>query len=100
MTKPTVLEVVEKLAAQGSADQIAAFFESERVTGARKFAQGCPVAHYTESQTGRLIRASPESVHTVYRHDEPCQYAVLSGQGPVAEFMVKFDGGAYPELVA
>lgn len=95
---PTVAEVVAKLTTKGSADQIAAFFEAEKVTGTPCASFDCPVATYIRGQTGAEIRATPTSIQAAWSRTGTGNHVELNGVGPVAEFMSRFDAGDYPEL--
>ena len=99
--RPTTAEVIDKLTALGSADQIARHFETEGIVfvgGSRSF--GCPVSQYVQRETGTLVVATSRFVR-------PCNVGVfldvssdvrLDPEGPVSQFIQRFDAGGYPEL--
>lgn len=61
--KPTIPELVEKLAAQGDANQIALHLEQEGVQGQRSSAVSCVVSKYLQRESGLdYINVVPECV--------------------------------------
>lgn len=99
-TRPTVAQVVRKLETLGSADHIALFFESEHIVGVPSWAQDCPVARYVRRQTGHArIRAVPAYIETRGADGETVEKILLDrATSSLAEFMLRFDSGAYPAL--
>jgi hypothetical protein len=91
-------ELLDKLTAQGSADQIALFLEQQKITGFPSSGTSCAIAQYL-------------------RHEMPLDYSVAVGaefaavsrQGyenvtvrlsePVAQFVNHFDSQCYPNLL-
>lgn len=95
--KPTLTHVVDKLHTLGSADQIALFFQQQGVTGLPSSARFCPVAEHISRETGSYwVLVSRFTV-------TDCQVlgqSMALDDGPVADFVYRFDRGLYPELVA
>jgi hypothetical protein len=92
---PTLADVVDKLQTLGSADQIAAFFAQEGVTGSVRRVRSCPVAAYVKRETG-LVEVLATRGFVVDWHTQdgvPCR------DTPVSDFIARFDDGAYDELV-
>lgn len=94
--KPTVVDVVNKLVALGSADQIALFFEGEEIVGEPTFTDACPVANYVRRETGRRVLASWSGIYAFGHAD---RLEVEFGFEPIGAFMRKFDSLSYPALI-
>jgi hypothetical protein len=97
---PDVPDVIAKLQALGSPRQIAAFFESEGVTGYVKSAYACPVANYLVRETG-----CPDAIvdhYTVAYSPDPAErdeVNLVSIYGtPVGDFVAGFDLGLFSQL--
>lgn len=93
--RPTVTEVVAKLNTYGSADQLAAFFEQEGVTGERAEAHHCPVALYVKGQNGGEASVWRGGVSSLQRPDDRVH---LDHDCPLSQFIGNFDAGDYPAL--
>lgn len=103
--RPTVAEVVDKLAALGSGQQIAQFFEERGIVGSMGWSDTCPVANYIRRETGRWVQAG------IFTVSSPGVFAVEEGAftldvkdqvalpEPIMDFIVDFDRGKYPRLV-
>lgn len=98
--KPTGAELIDKLATQGSCDQIALFLEQEGIKGQPKRFQYCAIAAYLKRETGRAVSVGSRGA-TLYDsmdvRDKP-EY-VQWDYPQIAKFINKFDDGAYPKLV-
>lgn len=95
--KPTIPELLDKLATQGNAEQIAAYFEEQEVQGFRRKHASCPVARY-------LHREGPTRSVRVGRWFADWETALQAGHcelpDPVRDFVTNFDNGRYPALEA
>lgn len=92
--RPTVTEVVRKLETLGSPDQIALFFKQEQVFGRPCVAFECPVANYVKRETGEMTSVSGWSVTSGdVRVEFPWESAI-------SDFVARFDGFGYPDLIA
>ena len=83
--KPTVAEVVTKLQAQGSADQIALFLESEQITGWPGFGGTCAIAEYVKRATGlphAVVGGGTVQVCSSHRKTQHDGYTVLEPINP------------------
>lgn len=119
MTRPSIQEVADKLAAIGSPEQIAHFFETEGIKGYKGEADHCPVANYVRRETGLkdvcagrsgilVDLLSVDSTHLV--DSTPLTervdfYDRMTGEDseayrPISEFIRAFDGSAYPAIEA
>ena len=104
-------DALGKLAAQGSSQQIAAYFEREDIVGYRLTVSRCPVANYLRQTLGDVqddLKVFPRTNIV----NEACGEAHLRGrQGgvtvstsaylpqEVAKFALEFDRGMYSTLV-
>jgi hypothetical protein len=89
---PTVAEVLDKLAANGSARQVADHLGDRGITGWRRIAHRCPVSELVRAETGQVISLSRKG----WDSDSS------TGRTPkvVGEFVVAFDDGEFPGLDA
>lgn len=110
--KPTVAEVVSKLQAQGSADQIALFLESEQITGWPGFGGTCAIAEYVKKATGlphAEVGGGTVQVCSSHRETRNDGYTILEPINPertsydfasaVGAFIRRFDSRTYPKLL-
>lgn len=100
MSRPTTPEVVDKLNALGSKDDIALFFKSENVTGVPCRVGWCILANYLGHQTGYATLMDYRPARLEWKAgsllDSP---ETMSLTGPLLAFVRAFDHGEYPELV-
>lgn len=100
-----VYKIVNKLHALGDADHIALFFTGQKIRGVKGMVDACPVASYIHRETGDHVTVAPEAI-TAFPTDRdggywrPGESVALHREGPIVEFMARFDEGFYPELVA
>lgn len=97
---PTVPELLNKLAAHGSAQQIADYFRQEGIQGRPRQGTQCPVARLITRETGGQGTVAP----TTNAAEDPS--FASSGYGPgypmpsvVNEFALQFDKGTYEDLI-
>jgi hypothetical protein len=90
---PTVAEVIDKLQALGSANQIAQFLSGEGITGVRTLLNSCPIANYLKRETG----AEKVRVNGFWAENEERLTMYRDGT-PIPAFIARFDAGLYPEL--
>lgn len=88
-----VSEALEKLAAEGSADAIALRLQAEGVTGVVGLTTRCAVANWLFRETGMVVGVSA------------CLWKTLGAPAAsppalVADFILAFDQGDYPALIA
>lgn len=103
-----VCKIVNKLHALGDADHIALFFAQQRVRGVPGLVDSCAVAKYIQRETGHAVSVAPEAIVTfglIPRGSgcvewQPGESVALHREGPIVDFMTRFDEGFYPELVA
>lgn len=57
--KAALTGVLDKLATQGSADQVADFFRREGIVGMPSDVTSCPVARYVQRELGAVIWINP-----------------------------------------
>jgi hypothetical protein len=98
--RPTIPELLDKLATEGNAEQIAVFFEEQKIQGFRRKHTSCPVAQYLHRETQTLgARVGKTFVDwptaQQYNDSDHCELPA-----PVQDFVNNFDGGCYPTLEA
>lgn len=95
MPDPTdaVSDVLNKLAAQGSARQIADYLVAEQCAGNRNAGTACPVARYVQRATGHHVYVDGVSWTDQVGDEHPIP-------DDVSEFVEYFDEGRFPELDA
>lgn len=100
MTSLTVVDVVDKLEALGSSEQIALFLEQEGVKGVRNCPSACAIAEFVGDACGApLVRVTAQSI-TAQRFGHAAECAPIYIDGPIIDFILDFDEGRYPELVS
>jgi hypothetical protein len=83
--------IIDKLAGLGSADDVARFFRVEGVVGDHSLGS-CPVARYIGRESGQRITVT----HT---HWGAISIEARLLPRPVADFVMRFDGLDYPDLI-
>lgn len=79
--KPTIPELVEKLAAQGDAYQIALHLEDQGVKGLRQSADHCVISEYLREQSGvEFIATIPEWAVMSYGEDGKIHFEDCGGE--------------------
>jgi hypothetical protein len=91
--RSSVLEVVNKLRALGSARQIADFLGGAGITGVKGVPGACPLAVYIEKQTGVRVSVGEDFMFIGN------VMASANVYGPLHDFVREFDKGSFPELV-
>lgn len=90
---------VDKLNSMASADEIAKFFEEEKVQGIRKMASGCAVSVFLREMTGQRVVTGPSDA-AIYPHLENGKWVQERAvfEPVVTKFIRHFDMGLYPKL--
>lgn len=94
--RPTVAEVLDKLAAHGSARQVADHLAAEGITGFQCLSAVCPVSNWVHRQTGQRIMIG----RATWDLDGIDGHIPDAGDTPdvVGAFIAAFDKGDFPEL--
>jgi hypothetical protein len=93
---PTVVEVIDKLAAVGSSVQIAMHLRQQQCVGAAGASLSCPVARYVRRETGESVQIGG----VVYLRPGVVGAEVVGFlPDPIRDFIEDFDGGRYPDLI-
>lgn len=79
------------------ADEIAALFSNEGITGRRDNPCDCPVANYLSSEG--VVAPSVGITHASGFSRAFEQYATVDVPSHVRQFIAAFDSGRYPELI-
>lgn len=108
----TVPEALEKLLAEGDANQIAQYLEQEGITGRRSQANHCVLAEYLLARTGaRVVGVHPRGVSVklgmVVRTNPVVAWSDGGGRGrqtselpeELERLANSFDRGDFPSLV-
>jgi hypothetical protein len=95
----TLTEAVEKLAALGSPQQIADFFQAEGIHGLVGHAHSCPVARYVQQVTGAgRVWVSPSREHNGGVGGVGNRYSCYLPRA-VNDFALAFDNEEYRGLI-
>lgn len=86
---------VGKLAGMGSPPEIREFLAAEGVKGICKAGTNCAIANYIRERSGQDVHVSGVGIRSRYTLDK--EFEVTD---PMRTFIVEFDEGLYPELVA
>lgn len=109
--KPTIPDVLDKLVAQGSPDQIALFLEQQGIKAIPSIGDRCAIADYVRGETGLSVTVTPNSTVRLLSA-ETGEVVVVAIDGWVkvglsavrlpsvlSELAIKFDKREYPNLI-
>lgn len=103
--KPTVPELLEKLAAHGDKYHIAAFLEEQGIKGSLGSQDRCAVAQYVTRETGKVAMVSGRNVEWVELTPHPesslcdrIDVHTVPTPPEVVTFIRAFDNGLFPDL--
>ncbi len=89
---------VDKLNSMASADEIAAFFEEEGITGNQKAASSCVISNFLYKKAGKRVSTTQSYVSTYEYPAETRETEVELGE-VTKTFIANFDEGKYPKLI-
>lgn len=95
---PTLADLVGKLEALGSSRQIADFLQEQGTRAVRNQPQRCAVAQYVNRATGGC--SSVGAIGAFLWLNGVLPEEVQYPGGPLNDFVIDFDCGKYPELIA
>lgn len=91
-------DVRDKLLAEGSAEQIALFLESQGCKGVPNYSKLCPVATYASRALGKEVTVSTERM-SAGRSSMNDEWEVVDyHHSALQEFIRAFDEGRFPQL--
>lgn len=102
MTDKTLQEVVDFVAAIGSPDKIAEYMREQGIKGRKMRSDSCIMARYLDKVYDhdlQFICAFPTSGFSILRNGSDVMEETWGNPHNLADFMLEFDDGRYPELV-
>lgn len=91
-------EAMARLADLGSSQAIAEFLRAQRVAGHRYYGSSCPVATYLKREAGWRVEVRTTTWSLRARNLPEGMVRRRRTPRPVAEFVLDFDQGRYPDL--